>query len=63
MANKKDNSKPRYDNSDPAGWIVKTADGKQPIKDNFPNFSAANDAARRLMDQSTEYVFAGAVRA
>lgn len=63
MATTKDSSKPRYDNSDPAGWIVKTADGQRPIKENFSNFKAANEAARRLMEQSTEYVYAQAVRA
>lgn len=62
MANTKDKSKPRYDNIDPNGWVVRTSDGKQPISETFTNFSTANDAARRLMEQSTEYVYASAVR-
>lgn len=61
MAKKNDN-KLRYDNTDTATWIVKTADGQRPIKESFTNFKDANAAAQRLMEQSTEYVFAGAVR-
>lgn len=61
MAKKNDN-KVRYDNTDTAPWIVKTTTGERVIKESFTNFKDANAAAKRLMEQSTEYVYAGAVR-
>lgn len=59
---KKNDTKLRYDNTDTAPWVVKDANGKRVISESFTNFKAANEAARRMMEQSTEYIYCGAVR-